>query len=35
VVIEKELETLGNGEYLSDDWQNGVVSKLRCVLEYA
>jgi hypothetical protein len=34
-VIEHRLHANGHGNYLSKDWQTGVVSKLEVVLDYA
>jgi hypothetical protein len=34
-VIEHRLDMIGNGAYLSKDWQTGVASKLEVVLAYA
>jgi Nucleotide-diphospho-sugar transferase len=33
-VLEKHLQSSGDGSYLSDDWQNGVTAKLKWALEY-
>lgn len=35
VVLEKQLGRTGDGNYLSQSWQDGVTTKLRWALEYA